>query len=102
MTVKQTVIEHPTFIKQAAKIWNESELHAFIDWIAVNPLAGAVIQGSRAGARKVRWQASGRGKSGGARVIYYNLAEDEVIFLVMIYTKNERDNVIATELNKEV
>ncbi len=66
----QTVIEHPTFIKQAAKIWAEDELHAFIDWIAANPLAGDVIQGSKAGARKVRWQASGRGKRGGARVTF--------------------------------
>ncbi len=98
----QTVIEHPTFTKQAAKIWSEGELYAFIDWIAANPLAGDVVQGSKAGARKVRWQASGRGKRGGARVIYYNLAEDEVIVLVMIYTKNERDNVTAKELNKEV
>jgi mRNA-degrading endonuclease RelE of RelBE toxin-antitoxin system len=43
-----------------------------------------------------------RGKRGGARVIYYNLTEDEVIVLVMVYTKNERDNVTAKELNKEV
>jgi mRNA-degrading endonuclease RelE of RelBE toxin-antitoxin system len=102
METMQTVIEHPTFIKQAAKIWSESELHTFIDWIAANPLAGDVIQGSKAGARKIRWHASGRGKRGGARVIYYNLAEDGVIVLVMVYTKNERDNVTAQELNKEV
>ena len=98
----QTVVEYPTFVKQAAKIWSEDELYAFIDWIAANPLAGDVIQGSEAGARKVRWQVSGRGKRGGARVIYYNLAEDEVIVLMMIYTKNERDSVTAKELNKEV
>ncbi len=36
----QSVIEHPTFIKPAAKIWSEGELHAFVDWIAANPLAG--------------------------------------------------------------
>lgn len=98
----QTVIEHPTFIKQAAKIWSEAERYAFIDWIAANPLAGDVIQGSKAGARKIRWQANSRGKRGGARVIYYNLAEDGVIFLVMVYSKNERDNVNTKELNKEV
>lgn len=64
-----TVIEQPTFTKQAAKIWSEAELHEFIDWIAVNPLAGDVIPGSKAGARKVRWHVSGRGKRGGARVV---------------------------------
>lgn len=98
----QTVIETPTFTKQAVKVWSEDELHAFIDWIAANPLAGDVIQGSKAGARKVRWQVSTRGKRGGARVIYYNLADDEVIVLVMVYTKNQRDSITAKELNKEV
>jgi hypothetical protein len=36
----QTVIEHPTFQRQAESIWNEHERHAFIDWIAENPTAG--------------------------------------------------------------
>lgn len=49
----RTVIETPTFQKQAEKIWSESERLAFIDWIAVNPLAGDVIPGAD-GARKVR------------------------------------------------
>lgn len=48
----QTVIEHPTFQKQAESIWNEHERHAFIDWIAENPNAGDVISGAD-GARKV-------------------------------------------------
>ncbi len=55
----QTVVEHPTFTKQAGEIWSESELHAFIDWIAVNPLAGDVIPGGE-GARKVCWATQGR------------------------------------------
>lgn len=42
----QTVIEHPTFQKQAESIWNEHERHAFIDWIAENPNAGDVIPGA--------------------------------------------------------
>ena len=49
----QTVVEHPTFTRQAAKIWSESELHAFIDWIAVNPLAGDVILRGKVRARCV-------------------------------------------------
>ena len=60
-----SVIEHPTFQRQAAGIWNEDELHAFVDWIAANPLAGDVIPGAD-GARKVRWSVQGRGKRGGA------------------------------------
>ena len=50
----RTVIETPTFQKQAAKLWSEDERLSFIDWIAANPLAGDVIPGAD-GARKVRW-----------------------------------------------
>ncbi len=48
----RTVIETPTFQKQAAKLWSEDERLSFIDWIAANPLAGDVIPGAD-GARKV-------------------------------------------------
>ena len=43
--------------------------------------------------RKIRWQGSGRGKRGGVRVIYYVAREDEVILLLLIYGKNERDDL---------
>ena len=49
-----TVIETPTFKKQAEKIWTESERIEFINWIAENALVGDVIPGAQ-GARKVRW-----------------------------------------------
>ena len=45
--------------------------------------------------RKVRWAASGRGKRGGARVIYYNRFPDGVIWLLVIYTKAVRGNIPA-------
>jgi hypothetical protein len=48
-----TVIETPTFQKQAEKLWSPIERHAFIDWIACTPNAGTVIPGAD-GARKVR------------------------------------------------
>jgi len=38
-----TVIETPTFARQADKIWSESERLDFISWLARNPLAGDVI-----------------------------------------------------------
>ena len=62
------MVEHPTFQRQAASIWTEGERHAFIDWIAVNPLAGDVIPGAE-GARKVRWVVQGKGKRSRAQVI---------------------------------
>ena len=47
-------------------------------FIAENAAAGSIVRGS-GGVRKVRWAHRGRGKSGGARVIYYNrLANGEI------------------------
>ncbi len=97
----RTVIETPTFQKQAARLWSNEERLAFIDWIAVNPLAGDVIPGAD-GARKVRWSRAGSGKSGGARVIYFNLTEQEVVILVAVYAKAERANMLPAEIKKVV
>lgn len=51
--VMRTVIETPTFQKQAEKLWSEDERLAFIDWDAANPLAGGRDPwgGGRAGSR---------------------------------------------------
>lgn len=97
----RTVIETSTFQKQAEKLWTEDERLAFIDWIAANPLAGDVIPGAD-GARKVRWSRAGSGKSGGARVIYFNLTEQEVVLLIAAYAKTDRDNMLPADIKKVV
>jgi hypothetical protein len=99
----RTVAETAIFQRYAAAIWTEAEREEFITWIAVNPEAGDLIKGS-GGCRKVRWTASGRGKSGGARVIYFNI-HDETIWLLIAYTKGKFDNLPTTflaELKKGV
>lgn len=89
-----TVTETPEFQVQARKVWSDDALCAFIDWIAENPLAGDVIP-SADGVRKVRWSAQGRGKRGGARVIYFNMLDDGVIVLLAVYVKSEQENMTA-------
>ena len=88
------VTETPEFQAQARRVWSEDELDGFVDWIACNPLAGDVIPGAD-GARKVRWAAQGKGKRGGARVIYFNMLEDGVIVLLAVYVKSEQSNISA-------
>lgn len=97
----RTVIETPTFQKQASKLWAEDERLAFIDWIAANPTAGDIIPGAE-GARKVCWRMGGTGKSGGVRVIYFNLSEKEIVLLVTIYAKTVKANMTAAEISKVV
>ena len=57
-----------------------------------------MIQGT-GGLRKIRFAASGsqRGKSSGFRICYVDFTEFGFIFLVMIYTHNEKDNLSPAE-----
>lgn len=63
------------------------------------PEAGAIIKGSN-GIRKVRFSFGGRGKRGGARIIYYWAVSREKIIMLDIYAKNEKENLAQTELKK--
>jgi len=92
----QTVAETPTFTRQADKLFSEDEKRELIDFLAVNPLAGDEIPGT-GGVRKVRIAASGRGKRGGARVIYYYLDETMPIYALLVYAKNARDDMTPDE-----
>jgi mRNA-degrading endonuclease RelE of RelBE toxin-antitoxin system len=87
-----TVVETPTFAKQADVYWVTQEREEFIDWIARNHDAGDVIPAS-GGCRKIRWGAKGRGKSGGLRVIYYNMLADGRLVLLLVYGKNVMENI---------
>jgi len=97
----RTVIETPTFQKQADKIWLEDERLEFVAWIAADPQAGEVVPGAD-GARKVRWSRPGTGKSGGARVIYFNLTEEQIVLLVAVYAKSDKSNMTSSEIKKAV
>lgn len=97
----RTVFETPTFQKISDKIWSEDERLEFITWIAANPLVGDVIPGSN-GARKVRWKTSNTGKSGGVRIIYFNLVEKEIVYLLTMYTKSNKTNLSSAEIQKVI
>jgi hypothetical protein len=92
-----TVVETAEFSAQAAKLWRDTEREDFVCWIAANPEAGDVIPGA-SGARKVRWAASGRGKRGGARVIYFNQLEDGLVILIAVYAKAEKSNMATKKI----
>jgi hypothetical protein len=61
-------------------------------------LRGDVLAGT-GGIRKVRFARSGRGKSGGVRVIYYYYGAETPIYLLEIFGKNEKADLTAAERN---
>ena len=92
----QTVAETPIFTRQTEKLFSEDEKRELIDFLAENPLAGDEIPGT-GGVRKVRFAASGRGKRGGARVIYYYLDETVPLYALLAYAKNAKEDINPDE-----
>ena len=43
--------------------------------------------------RKARWARQGGGKSGGVRTIYYYRVADSAIYLLLVYAKNEQEDL---------
>jgi len=66
---------------------NDGDLCELENILLLNPQAGNVIPGL-SGGRKLRFAASGHGKSGGARVIYIDVVVREHIYLLLAYPKN--------------
>ena len=63
-----------------------------------NPKIGAVIQGTGR-LRKMRYAFKNRGKSHSARVCYVDFEIYGKIFLVMVFAKNEMENLSQAEKN---
>ena len=68
-------------------------------FLADRPEAGNVIKSS-GGMRKLRWAGSGRGKRGGLRVIYYWWVAKDRISMLLMYPKNEQDDLTADQLKQ--
>lgn len=94
-----TVVETPEFLIGAKRVLSDAERVALIDFLAENPMAGEVMQGT-GGARKLRWAAKGKGKSGGARAITFYSGPDVPVFLMTVFGKGEKANLSKAERNE--
>ena len=74
----------------------ESDYNAFLDELEKNPFSGEPL-GKHTYKNRMAIASKGKGKSGGARVITYNLqkkSDDEVLITLMsIYDKSDIENV---------
>lgn len=69
---------------------NDGALSELENAILVDPEVGDIIEGT-GGARKMRISLNGRGKSGGGRVIYFDIRE--TVFLFTAYPKNVQEDL---------
>jgi hypothetical protein len=70
--------------------------------LLANPKTGKVVEGT-AGVRKARVAnpARGKGKRGGFRYLYFYIEQEGQIFLLMIFSKDEQDD-LTREQKKEL
>jgi len=91
------LIETPTFTRQIRELLADDDYREFQSRLAANPELGALIKGS-GGIRKIRVGLSGRGKRGGARVIYYWAVRKNLILLLFAYPKNVTADLSARQV----
>ncbi len=78
--------------RRARKLFTPAERAVVELEIALSPTAWPVIRGT-GGARKARASRAGRGKSGGARIIYFVVSRRDVIYLIDMYAKSEKEDL---------
>ena len=76
-------IETSIFTKQIKELVSDEEYRQLQQDLLVQPDKGDLIKNG-GGIRKVRFAQGNKGKSGGIRVIYYWITEDDQIFFIVL------------------
>ena len=71
---------------------DDNDLRELEETLLENPQKGDVIEGL-SGARKIRVKLSGRGKSGGGRVVYVDVLKREKMYMLLAYPKNVQSDL---------
>lgn len=90
-------LETPVFTRQIKDLVDDEDCRLLQVRLIANPDAGDLIPRS-GGLRKVRMGVAGRGKRGGARVIYYWVTAKSQIFMLLAYAKNVQEDLTEDQL----
>lgn len=95
--MNRTFVELPPFRRYLDSLLEGVDLLREIqETLLENPEAGDVIPGT-GGLRKMRHGGKGKGKNGGYRVTYLHRPENEKVYLIVLYAKNEQEDLSADE-----
>jgi hypothetical protein len=89
-------IETPTFTRLVTGLLADEDYRMLQGELLADPARGDLVKGG-GGIRKMRFAASGRGKRGGLRVIYYWGKAKDRIYLLVIYPKSRKDDLSDQE-----
>ena len=90
-------LETSAFSRKIRELLPDEEYRLLQLALVRRPGLGGVIPGA-GGIRKARWSAPGRGKRGGARIIYYWQVGSDRFYMLLAYPKSERDNLTAEQV----
>lgn len=99
LILSMVFLETQAFTRRVLQLLPDDEYRHLQNALAARPEAGAVIPGS-GGIRKLRWGLAGRGKRGGARVLYYWAKASDQILLLFLFAKNEADDLTAAQFQQ--
>lgn len=91
-------VETPVFTKYAASELDRASYRALQSELLKNPEKGRLIRGT-GGARKVRCASKSGEKSGGARIIYFYAASEHRCYMLLAYSKSEKNSLTDAQKN---
>jgi hypothetical protein len=90
-------IETPIFTEDVERDLSLEEYRQLQVALLLRPTQGALIRGS-GGLRKIRWSRPGMGKRGGLRAIYFWEARSETFYMLMVYRKNDQEDLTPKQV----
>ncbi len=96
-TLNVRFVETTLFTRQICALLSDDEYMNLQEYLITDPRIGRVISGS-GGMRKLRWGAGGKGRRGGARVIYYWKGSDEAFYMLAAYPKSKKVDLTKAEI----
>lgn len=97
--MNRSFIEVPTFTAKWRELGlTDEDLRELQKVLLQNPKKGNSIAGT-GGLRKIRipMENRGKGKRGGARALYVDVEIKELIYLINVYSKDEKDDLSEDE-----
>ena len=96
--MRMTFIESPGFTQRVSRMLDDAALSDLQHLLMADPQRGSVMTGC-GGLRKIRVgnPARQKGKRGGCRVVYLHVPDVSWLYLLDIYSKNEKDDLSTAE-----
>jgi hypothetical protein len=88
-----TFIHTPLYVSRAKKLLTDDDQRRAEEAICANPEG----DGPKSGIRKIRIPLEGRGKRGGARILYYLKTSRDTVLLLHVYAKNAKASLTVEE-----